>query len=234
MNIQISITQSQTLAAVRAFLLGALPAGIEVVRGQDNRVPEPTGPDFVVMTPTLRGRLSTNVDEYDDAAFTGLIDGTILTVSDVQIGQIVVGRTLFGVDVTPGTTITALGTGTGGVGTYTITPTQTVSEQTMAAGMKSLQQSTEVTIQLDVHGPASAENAAVITTLFRDDYAAQAMADTGVAPLYAADAHQLPFSNGEQQVEQRWVVDLVLQVKPTLNVPQQFAEALEITTSKAN
>ncbi|WP_347558573.1 hypothetical protein [Robbsia sp. KACC 23696] len=232
MNIAISITQSQTLAAVRSFLLGILPDGIEVVRGQDNRVPEPEGPDFVVMTPGLRSRLSTNVDEYDDAAFTGSISGTTLTVSAVRIGTIVVGRTLFGVGVAAGTTITRAGSGTGAEGTYTVSKSQTVAQQTMAAGAKSIQQSTEVTIQLDVHGPASAENAALITTLFRDSYAVQAMDGTGVAPLYAADAHQLPFFNGEQQVEQRWVIDLVMQVKPTLNVPQQFADELEVNLKR--
>lgn len=37
----------------------------EVVDGQDNRVPPPAGPDYVVITPRAQARLSTNIDEYD-------------------------------------------------------------------------------------------------------------------------------------------------------------------------
>ena len=62
----LSLTESAALAALRAFLLAVLPAGIEVIQGQDNRVPEPPGTDFLVMTPVLRERLSTNVTAYRD------------------------------------------------------------------------------------------------------------------------------------------------------------------------
>ncbi|MGF6604581.1 hypothetical protein P3T23_009337 [Paraburkholderia sp. GAS448] len=62
----LSLTESQTLAALRAFLLSVLPAGVEAIRGQDNRLPEPPGANFVVMTPVLRERLETNVDAWRD------------------------------------------------------------------------------------------------------------------------------------------------------------------------
>ncbi len=53
--------QTQILTALRAFLLSVLPAHTEVVRGQDNQVPEPSGSDFVVMTPIIQKLLATNV-----------------------------------------------------------------------------------------------------------------------------------------------------------------------------
>lgn len=45
--------------------------GLEIVRAQVNRVPEPEAPDFVVMTQILRTRLSTNTDVFTDGHPTG-------------------------------------------------------------------------------------------------------------------------------------------------------------------
>lgn len=71
--------------------------------------------------------------------FTGSISGTTLTVSAVTSGTLAVGQLITGAGVSaspPGssaTYITALGTGTGGVGTYTVSVSQTVSSRTMNA-----------------------------------------------------------------------------------------------------
>tara|TARA_R110000868_G_scaffold8513_1_gene44038 strand:- start:17929 stop:19914 length:1986 start_codon:yes stop_codon:yes gene_type:complete len=70
------------------------------------------------------------------AVFLGYISGTTLTVTSVTSGLLVVGQTITGsagFAVTAGTTITALGTGTGGVGTYTINNSQTVGGTTNLA-----------------------------------------------------------------------------------------------------
>ncbi len=73
------------------------------------------------------------------ATFTGSISGTTLTVSAVASGTLAVGRLITGTGVSaspPGssaTYITALGTGTGGVGTYTVSVSQTVTSRTMFA-----------------------------------------------------------------------------------------------------
>ena len=67
------------------------------------------------------------------AVLLGYMSGTTLTVTSVTSGVVVVGQTITGasgVTVTAGTTITALGTGTGGVGTYTINNSQTVGGTT--------------------------------------------------------------------------------------------------------
>lgn len=57
-----------------------------------------------------------------------------LTVSGVTSGAVGVGDVLSGSGVTAGTTITQLGTGTGGTGTYIVSPTQTASSTTVTAG----------------------------------------------------------------------------------------------------
>jgi hypothetical protein len=59
-------------------------------------------------------------------SFTGATSGisTTLTASSVT-GTIAVGQVIAGTNITAGTTITGLGTGTGGAGTYTISPAST-------------------------------------------------------------------------------------------------------------
>ncbi len=66
-----------------------------------------------------------------NAAYTGAISGTTLTVSAVASGTLVVGQEVTGSGVTAGTYITGLGTGTGGTGTYTVSESQTVSSESM-------------------------------------------------------------------------------------------------------
>jgi hypothetical protein len=67
------------------------------------------------------------------AVFTGSISGTTLTVTSVSSGTIAADQALFGVGVTGETVITALGTGTGGVGTYTINLSQTVASTSLSS-----------------------------------------------------------------------------------------------------
>tara|TARA_R110000868_G_scaffold119068_1_gene315448 strand:- start:9869 stop:11740 length:1872 start_codon:yes stop_codon:yes gene_type:complete len=65
------------------------------------------------------------------AIVTGAISGTTLTVSAVTSGVLQIGQTIEGAGVTNGTIITAFGTGSGGVGTYTVSASQTVSSTTI-------------------------------------------------------------------------------------------------------
>lgn len=226
----LSLTQAQMFQALGNFLTAILPAPAEVVRGQVNRVPEVSAADFVVMTPIGRRCLRTNVDEYADAVFTGAISGNTLIITAVQYGALDVGRAVFGVGIAAGTVITALGTGTGGIGTYAVNNAQTVTSEKIAAGVETLLQAVEWTVQLDVHGPSSADNAHIITTMFRDDAGVGLFAASGfdVTPLFCNDERQLPFGNEDQQMEDRWSIDAVMQVNPVLTIPQQFADALAL------
>jgi hypothetical protein len=65
------------------------------------------------------------------ATFTAAIAGATMTVSAVASGTLAVGQHVTGTGVTAGTRITALGTGVGGVGTYAVSPTQTVGSSTL-------------------------------------------------------------------------------------------------------
>ena len=76
-------------------------------------------------------RYTWRISSPANAVFTGSISSTTLTVSSVSTGTIAVGQSVYGVGVTAETVITALGTGTGGVGTYTVDVSQTVSARNL-------------------------------------------------------------------------------------------------------
>jgi hypothetical protein len=63
--------------------------------------------------------------------FTGAISGTTLTVTSAQTGYLQIGSVITGTGVSTGTTITALGTGLGGIGTYTVNISQLVTQTSM-------------------------------------------------------------------------------------------------------
>jgi len=71
------------------------------------------------------------ISSPSSAVFTGSISGTTLTVTAITNGTVAAGQSLFGVGVSNETVITALGTGTGGIGTYTINLSQTVASRQM-------------------------------------------------------------------------------------------------------
>lgn len=223
--------QSQVQTALAAFLATILP-GVETIETEDNRVPEPSSTTFIILSCTRRPRLSTNVDTLLGADFVGSINGDILTVSSVADGSLVVGDTLFGTSIVDNTQIIALGTGTGGAGTYVLNNTQTIASEAMASGSIELLQPTQVDFQLDVHGPdirSSSDIASIIATAFRDDVAVEGFAGSGydISPLYADDPMQMPFVNENQQVESRWIVEVHLQVNQTLSgFPQQTANTV--------
>jgi hypothetical protein len=234
MTVSVSPNETDVLTALRSFLLSVMPDGSDVVQGEQNLVPEPGITTFGVMWPIMRPRLSTNADGYVDTIFTASIAAGVLTVSAIDpnsAGLICEGASLFGVGVADGSKIGAQISGpTGGTGTYAVTPSQTVASKQMASGDLEATQETEIVVQLDVHGPslAIAGNAvAAIATMFRDDYACRFFEalSPAITPLFSDDPRQVPFVNGEQQVEIKWTVDLHLQANQTVSgIPQQFAD----------
>jgi len=226
----LTLTEAQALTALRSFLTAILPTDVVVIRGQANRTPEPKAVNFVVITPLFRERLATNVDNYIDAVFTGSIAGNVLTITAVGYGSLVIGSQILGVNVAANTLVLAIKTGSGGIGTYTLNNTQTVNSQKLAAGVITLLQAVKMTVQMDIHGPASADNTHLITTLFRDAVGVVLFKSSGfeVAPLYADNPKQIPFINGELQVENRWTMDAVMQCNPLITLSQDFADQLSI------
>lgn len=209
---------------------GVMATGVEVIQGQINRVSEPKPFDYIVMWVLRWPRLSTNVEIDADCVFTGTIAGTVLTVTGPLTGSVARGRSVFGAGVSAGSRITGYGTGSGGLGTYFVAPAQTVGPVKMAAGSKSLTTSSEAVIQLDVHGPNAGDFAAAIQTLFRSGVATEAFKalNPAIAPLYADDPRQMPFSGGEDQYEDRYIIEVHLQVNQAVVVDQQFADELEL------
>jgi hypothetical protein len=234
--IQISPTDGDVFTALRGFLVAALPDGVDVVQGQQNRVPEPQAGSFVVMWPLSRPRLATNADAFQDNLFTASIAAGVMTVTSVEQGAVLAASSpLFGVGLDPASKVISQTTGSpGAAGTYAVSPPQNVASRPMATGQVLATQETEIVMQVDVHADdlATAGNlAATIATLFRDPYASDFFAAnaTAVAPLYADDPRQSPFLDAEQQYESRWTVDLHLQANQTVTgVPVQFAGALSV------
>jgi len=96
--------------------------------------------DSMYDSPTLNWTISTRQDYSPNGIFlipttfyvqpflgVGLVSGNTLTITSVIYGSLAVGDTVTLTPLPSGTTITALGTGTGGVGTYTLSNSATVS-----------------------------------------------------------------------------------------------------------
>jgi hypothetical protein len=90
------------------------------------------------LTGTTGGVGTYLVNFAEQTVASALLTGTygLLNVTVVASGTLGVGDVLSGSGgggVTSGTQITALGTGTGGTGTYFVTPSQTVTSTTLSA-----------------------------------------------------------------------------------------------------
>ena len=107
------------------------------------------------------------------AVFTGSISGTTLTVTAITNGTIAAGQSLFGVAVSSETVITALGSGTGGIGTYTINLSQTVASRQMNS----------TTVGARVTGSITATTLTVTAVASGTLYVGQTIQGTGVTAL---------------------------------------------------
>jgi hypothetical protein len=231
MTISVVPNDFAMLASLRSFILSLLPDGVEVIKGQTNRVPPPAGSNFVVMTPVRRDRLSTNIDGFVDTRMIGSISGDTLTITEVDYGGLKLGSVILGVDVLPRTYITSVFPGSGGTGAYKVTPVQSISARVLAAGVLNALAPTMATVQIDVHGPDSSDYVHRISTMFRDDYAYLnfTRGTPGIVPLYADDPKQVPFINDSNQYEFRWILEACLQVNATVeDIPQEFFEQIVV------
>lgn len=105
-----------------------------------------------------------------------------------------------------------------------------VSVDSNTATALMIKRSTQYRIQVDCYGLSAGDNAQMLATLLRDDYAYDAMEAANVAPLYATDARQMPLIAGEDQYIQRWTFEAYLQANPTTTVTIQTADALNVET----
>lgn len=88
----------------------------------------------------------------------------------------------------------------------------------------------QMMVQCDVFGADAFNVATLIEATWRSPWGCAAMAELNplIAPLYTDEPRQLAFIDGNQQYEDRWSVDLNLQVNQSISVPQQFADTLEV------
>lgn len=232
----VSVSEALIYRALGLFLQNVALPGTGVQQGQTNRIPEPGVENYVLMIPLRRERLETNVDQFADRAYVGSISAAVLAVTRVLAGSVTLGdQPSANMALAAGTIVGAQISGIpGGIGSYNVAPAQNVAAGTIfQAGGGAYLQPTKVTMQLEVHGELSADNAQIISTMFRDEYAVDFFAGlegTGglVVPLYADDPRQLPFNNDQQQVENRWVIEAQLQVNATVLAPQQFADNVDV------
>lgn len=89
------------------------------------------------------------------------------------------------------------------------------------------------TVQLDIHGPNSPDTTWVIASALRsfvgsDLFRNCPLLPSGavIEPLYTENPRQIPFINGEQQYENRWIVEVALQADINITISQDFASAL--------
>jgi hypothetical protein len=222
-----SITEAQIINALGDFI--TLVTGIPAVKGQVNRVPTLKG-DYAVMWPLTRPRLSTNRKTPIDCKFIAAIIGPLMTVSAVPIGTIVLGRQLIAPGISANTIILEQQSGeTGGAGVYLVSIEQVVASQVMSAGVMSIEESNEVIMQVDVHGPCSSDNTQSLQQLFWDAYAVDVLSPTGVTPLFAEDPRQMPFITAAKEYEDRWTIDLHMQIKPVIEIPLEFSDSFTLT-----
>ncbi len=119
-------------------------------------------------------RMWTNIGTA--ASFTGSISGTTLTVTSVASGTLAIGCVITDATgaIAPNTGIAGLGTGRGGVGTYTLNVSQTVASEAMSASLY------QVPIYIDNGGNLFSRVSVVISGTYNHPQALGVTA--GIAP----------------------------------------------------
>lgn len=107
------------------------------------------------------------------------------------------------------------------------TNTDTYTDPVTTIGTKLMGSPSAYTMTVDLYGPDAGAWAATIQALFRDEFATSLFPDN-IQPLYADDPIQIPLINGEQQWEQRWRLQAVMQTSAVVTVPQDFAASLSV------
>ena len=77
-------------------------------------------------------RYTWRISNPSSTQFIGSISATTLNVTLMKSGTIAVGQQLFADGISPETIVTALGTGTGGVGNYTVNVSQTLASESIS------------------------------------------------------------------------------------------------------
>ena len=95
-----------------------------------------------------------------------------------------------------------------------------VSHYDPAADKTAVQQSVEVTMQVDCYGPQAAARARKLSTLWKNHYTTATL--KSCQPLYSNNPKRLPIINEKSAYEDRWLVELALQYNPYFEHGQTF------------
>lgn len=88
------------------------------------------------------------------------------------------------------------------------------------------EQSIGVKVQLQLFGVDSFDGVNTITTLLRSPGGVAFFDGTDVAPLTCDDGQQIPFTDGEHQYEDRWILEASFQMSVAISTTQQFADTV--------
>lgn len=91
-----------------------------------------------------------------------------------------------------------------------------------------IEEGVELRVQIDCYGPSSEDWATILSTTLRDEYGYDALAPSGVFPLHADDASMVPLVDGEEQYEERWMLEAFVQYDPVTTPPQQYANVVKV------
>lgn len=92
-------------------------------------------------------------------------------------------------------------------------------------------QSVEVLLQIDFYGKESAKNARIFSNLWRDFYSSERL--KVCQPLYCNNPKYLPFTNEQNQYEERYMVEAYLTYIPVATYDQDYVDNVgEINLNK--
>lgn len=90
---------------------------------------------------------------------------------------------------------------------------------------------TQYEIWVDCYGPNAGDWAAMLTTMFRDQYGCDSFTASlpGSAPLYCSKPRQAALVTGEENYQKRWRFSALIQYNPVITIPQQSAVEVDVT-----
>lgn len=94
-----------------------------------------------------------------------------------------------------------------------------------------LQQSVEITMQIDFYGESSGDRARKLCNFWKSQHAAARL--ISCQPLYSKDPMQMEFINEQSRYEQRWMVELTLQYNPEFEYDQIYLDMPTINLTKS-
>jgi hypothetical protein len=94
-------------------------------------------------------------------------------------------------------------------------------------GTETITGPTQINVQIDFYGTNAGDVNKAVAQAFRTLWASTQFPD-GIKPLYTDGGHQAPFTDGEDQYEIRWILVASMQYNPSVAVPMQFPDALNV------